>query len=111
MGRPTAATPARNQGARKPIVKAPQPCWLLAAGYWLLFASQLPLPNSQILAQRVIEGPAGVDLKIVDARGLRARLDIFDVRLNLRRIFVGYIIGRDFEGVACFQIFKQYWMF
>src|SRR5437879_1908219 len=98
MGSPTAATPARNHGARKPIPTLP-PNWLLAAGYRLL-SLEFSFPDRQILAESVIQRTAGVDQEIIDPRPPRARLDVLNVPLNLRWILVRHVIGRNLQRVA-----------
>src|SRR4051812_17400053 len=79
-GRPTAAAPARNQGAKKPILES-------------------PLSHREILPQTFVERPAGVHQEVLETRTARLRAERFDVRVNAAAILVARIFRRDFERV------------
>src|SRR5271169_4281117 len=69
-GSPTASPAARNHGVKNPI------------------ELESPLANLQILAEALVEGPAGIHQKVVHARPAGFRTERFDVRIHLAAVLV-----------------------
>src|SRR5260370_23009722 len=83
-GSPTASPAARNHGVKNPI------------------ELQSPLANLQILAQPLVERPAGIHQKIVHARPAGFRSERFDVPIHLAAGLLSRLFLRPFHrfGVA-----------
>src|ERR1700733_5172722 len=83
-----ATAPARNQGAKKPTL-------------------QSPLPDQEVLAHGIVEGPVCRKKLIIDPGSAGLGLERGYVGVDLSAVFFLGVFGGNFDGVLGFHVDQQ----